>query len=146
MGSRIAAMAALAAAIAVGIARRTPPPSSDPQDAVYAMLDAARPGDVKTYLASYTGPTETALRRTAAENPAFTKYLQGSVDAVKGIVVSDPQSITGEQVQVRVEYVYEQRNESQTLYLEKSARGWKIARADSEERIVAPVPYGTRVK
>ena len=110
------------------------------------MLDAARAGDVKAYLASYTGDAEAALRHTAAENPVFSKYLQDSVAGVKGIVVSDPQSITDQQVQVRVEYVYEKRNESQTLYLEKGARGWKIIRTDAEERIQAPVPYGTRVK
>src|SRR5579863_5099976 len=49
-----------------------------PQDAVYAMLDAARDGDVKKYLASYTGAMETALRQSIAESSdvAFRKYLQ----------------------------------------------------------------------
>jgi hypothetical protein len=144
--NKIATVVVLAAAIGLAIARRSPAAPSDPQDAVYAMLDAARSGDVKTYLASYTGQTEAALRRTASESPTFSKYLQDSVAGVKGIVVSDPQPVTDQQVQVKVEYVYEKRNESQTLYLEKGTRGWKIVRTDAEERIQAPVPYGTRVR
>jgi hypothetical protein len=144
--NKVIAIAVLAAAIGVGVARRKPAGPPDPQDAVYVMLDAARAGNVKAYLASYTGASETALRRTAAENPTFAKYLQDSVAGVKGIVVSDPQPVTDQQVQVKVEYVYEKRNETQTLYLEKAARGWKIVRTDAEERVQAPVPYGTRMR
>src|SRR5215472_15134869 len=62
------------------LAPRPAAPKADPtpQDAIYAMLDAARMGDVKTYLAAYTGQMETALKQSVAETtePGFSKYLK----------------------------------------------------------------------
>src|SRR5207237_9214544 len=53
-------------------------PKADPtpQDAIYAMLDAARAGDVKTYLAASTGQMETALKQSVAETTesSFATY------------------------------------------------------------------------
>ena len=119
-----------------------------PQAAIYAMLDAARAGDVKAYLASYTGPMEAALRQTIAETtePVFAKYLQDSNTSIKGVAISDPQKITDGVEKVRVEYVYQDRNEAQMMYLEKGPGGWKISRSDSDERVKTLVPYGTPVK
>jgi hypothetical protein len=119
-----------------------------PQAAIYAMLDAARAGDVKAYLASYTGPMEAALRQTIAETtePVFAKYLQESNTSIKGVAISDPQKITDEVKKVRVEYVYQDRNEAQMIYLERGPGGWKISRSDSDERVKTLVPYGTPVK
>jgi hypothetical protein len=119
-----------------------------PQDAIYAMLDAARLGDVSTYLASYTGQMEASLRQSLAETTAagFAKYLKDSNAAIKGIAISEPQTLTDREVKVRVEYVYQDRNEAQTMYLEKSDRIWKIARVDGTERVKTLVPYGTPVQ
>lgn len=120
-----------------------------PQDAIYAMLDAARDGDVNKYLAAYTGSMETALRQSIAEssNAAFRKYLQDTNAALKGVAVMAPDAAAGDrEVQVRVEYVYQDRNEAQTMNLEKTASGWKIARVDSAERVKTLVPYGTPVQ
>jgi hypothetical protein len=122
---------------------------STPQDAIYAMLDAARDGDVKKYLAAYTGSMETALRQSIAESSdtAFRKYLQDSNSALKGVAVMAPEAVAGDrEVKVRVEYVYQDRNEAQTMNLEKTASGWKIARVDSAERVKTLVPYGTPVQ
>jgi hypothetical protein len=47
---------------------------------------------------------------------------------------------------VRVEYVYQDRNEAQTMYLEKASSGWKITRVDGAERVKTLVPYGTPVQ
>ena len=120
-----------------------------PQDAIYAMLDAARDGDVKKYLAAYTGSMETALRQSIAESSdaAFRKYLQDTNAALKGVAVMAPDSAAGDrEVKIRVEYVYQDRNEAQTMNLEKTASGWKIARVDSAERVKTLVPYGTPVQ
>ncbi len=119
-----------------------------PQDAIYGMLDAARTGDLKGYLASYTGRMETALRQSLAESTpeGFAKYLREQNAAIKGIAINEPQALTDREVKVRVEYVYQDRNEAQFLYLEKTAAGWKIARADSAERVKTLVPYGTPVQ
>jgi Na+-transporting NADH:ubiquinone oxidoreductase subunit NqrC len=122
--------------------------SEDPQDTIYAMLSAARAGDVKTYLAEFTGQMEASLRQSLAETTesGFAKYLRDSNAAIKGVAVSDPMKITDQEAKVRVEYVYQDRNEAQTMYLEKGPNGWKIARADSDERIKTLIPYGTPVK
>ena len=47
---------------------------------------------------------------------------------------------------MRGEYIYQDRNEAQTMYLEKGPTGWKISRADSDERVKTLIPYGTPVK
>ena len=125
-------------------------PKADPtpQDAIYAMLDAARLGDVKTYLASYTGQMEASLRQAIAETtePAFAKYLKDQNASIKGIAIAEPQTLTDREVKVRVEYVYQDRNEAQLMYLEKNPGGWKIARVDGTERVKTLVPYGTPVQ
>jgi hypothetical protein len=149
--ARILASIVLAVAIGVPVGRRLgrpPRPPAEPQDAVYAMLDAARAGDVKAYLACYTGTMESALRQTVSESTtlAFAKYLKDSNSAIKGVAISDPQTTGDSEVKLRVEYVYQDRNEVQMIYVEKRPNGWKIARADSEERIKTLIPYGTPVQ
>ncbi len=119
--------------------------SSEPQDSVYAMLNAARAGDVPRYLASYSGRMEVDLLETLRESgePAFASYLRDSHAAVKGAAVSDPEPLPNGEQKVRVEYIYEDRNEVQFLYLEKRDGRWKIVRADLDARAPALIPYGT---
>jgi uncharacterized protein YqeY len=163
--AQVLTVAVLAAAIGVGLAAKTgwrlsdlrslpmisrlaPQSSPEPQDAIYAMFGAARTGDVKAYLASYTGQMETALRQELTETTesAFAKYLQDSNSAIKGVAVSEPQKMTDSEATVRVEYIYQDRNEAQTMYLEKGPKGWKISGADSDEQVKTLIPYGTPVK
>ncbi len=127
----------------IGIMRRAAP---TPQDAIYAMLDAARAGDVKKYLSSYTGEMEQALERARSESDDFAKYLRDSNAAIKGIAVMEPQPVADREVKARVEYVFQDRNEVQYFYLQKLSGGWKISRVDSSERIKTLVPYGTPVQ
>lgn len=125
-----------------------PKPERTPQDAIYSMLDAARAGDTNAYMRSYTGQMENSLKQSIAEttDAGFAKYLRDSNAAIKGIAVSEPQPLTDREMKVRVEYVYQDRNEAQTMYLEKQADGWKIARVDGAERVKTLVPYGTPVQ
>ena len=131
-----------------GISRLAPQSSPEPQDAIYAMFGAARAGDVRAYMDSYTGQMEASLRQELAETTesAFAKYLKNSNAAIRGIAVSDPQEITDSEAKIRVEYVYQDRNEAQTIYVEKGPKGWKISRADGDERVKTLIPYGTPVK
>ena len=125
-----------------------PKPDPTPQDTIYAMLDAARGGDVKAYLANYAGQMSTALQQSITETtePKFAQYLKDSNAAIKGVAISEPQQLTDTQVKVRVEYVYQDRNEAQLMYLEKQAGLWKITQVDSTERVKTLVPYGTPVQ
>ena len=127
---------------------RSAEPSQEPQDAIYAMLTAAREGNVKGYIAAFTGQIETSLRRTLSETTeaGFAKYLRNSNAAIKGVAVSDPQKITDLEAKVRVEYIYQDRNEAQIIYLEKNAGGWKISRTAGDEHVMTLIPYGTPVK
>src|SRR6478609_3028548 len=113
----------------------TAKPDPTPQDAIYAMLDAARVGDVNTYLASYTGQMEASLKQSIGETTesGFAKYLKNQNATIKGIAISEPQQLTDREVKIRVEYVYQDRNEAQMMFLEKGPAGWKIARVDGTE-------------
>jgi len=147
-------VAVLAVALGIGLARTTgwrrgaPAAAPEPQDTVYAMLNAARAGDVKTYLGAYTGAMEAALRQSLAESTemAFAQYLRDSTAELKGTAVAEPEQITATEVKIRVEYVYQDRNEVQPMVLEQGANGWKISRTEGEERVKTLVPYGTPVK
>ncbi len=152
--AQIATLAVLLATLGVAVISKSGWPLPSPkagqnaQDTIYAMLDAARAGNVKAYLACYTGPLEAALRQSLRESTesGLAKYLRESNSSIKGIAVADPQTITDTTAKVRVEYVYEDRNEAQMLYLERSRNGWKISRVDSDEHVKTLIPYGTPVK
>ena len=73
-------------------------------------------------------------------------YLKSTASPVKGIAITEPQVLTDREVKVRVEYVYQDRNEIQFFYMEKQGKDWKIARLDATERIKTLVPYGTPVQ
>jgi hypothetical protein len=125
-----------------------PPRAAAPQDTIYAMLDAAREGNVKKYLDCYAGQMLASLRQALAEtgDRKFAQYLQDSNAAIKGVAVMEPQALTDREVKVRVEYVYQDRNEAQTMYLEKDGPAWKITRVEGVERVKTLVPYGTPVQ
>jgi hypothetical protein len=150
--AQILTAAALGTALLVVVARQRRPadvqPRDTPQSAVYAMLDAARDGDVKRYLACHTGPMENALQRAIAESgePKFAAYLKETNAAIKGVAVMPPEALSDREVKLRVEYVYQDRNEVQTLYLEKAGNAWRIARLETAERIKTLIPYGTPVE
>jgi hypothetical protein len=141
--AQVATLALLVAAAGLALVRNRPSPSAaqEPQNTIYAMLNAAKAGDVKAYLTSYAGQMEAALRQTLTAS-----YLKDSHAAIKGVAVSDPQKITDQEVKVRVEYIYLDRNEVQMVYLDKGPDGWKISRVDSDERIRTLIPYGTPIK
>ena len=152
--AQIATVTVLACTIGVVIAKRWKPASGSrplvkqeqtPEDAIYGMLDAAREGDVGKYLASYTGQMETSLKSAVAESQDFSKYLKDSNAAIKGVAIAEPQPTSEGEMKARVEYVFQDRNEVQFMFLEKTAKGWKITRVDSSERIKTLVPYGTPV-
>ena len=142
-----------AMAVAVKTAgRRAPLPAAAtqpaPEDPIYAMLDAARQGDVKAYLACYTGQMRVSLEASVRESGAagFARYLRDSNAAIKGVAINPPEKLSGGESRVRVEYVYQERNEVQNVYLEKAGAAWKIARVDGAERVKTLAPYGAPVE
>jgi hypothetical protein len=151
--ARIITIAVLAGVVGMVAARKWTPAAivtgrkdPTPQDAIYAMLDAAQQGNVDQYLAQYGGPMAEALKQARADSPDFGKYLRDSSARIKGVAVSEPEMVSPQQVRTRVEFVYQDRNESQVMYLDKSPVGWKISRVDGAELVKTMVPYGTPVR
>jgi len=146
----VAFMAGLAAIIVVRQIGFRNLPESDvtPQTAIYNMLDAARAGNVGEYLDQYSGQLKASMKQVIAEKtePEFARYLRNSDAEIKGVAVSDPKPLSDREVSVRIEYVYQDRNEAQTIILEKSGNRWNITRVESAERVKTLVPYGTLVE
>jgi len=119
-----------------------------PQQAIFQALDAARRGDVRAYLKSHTGQMAAAWRAALAEKgeAGLAAYLRELNAPLKGVAITEPQFLSPREVRVRVEYVYADRNEAQTMYLEKVGQDWKIARVDPAERVKTVIPYGTPVE
>ncbi len=118
-----------------------------PRDVIYAMLDAARDGIVDEYLGCYSGQLEKTLRQSYAEMGAekFSEFLKERNREIKGIAMNEPELLSEEEAQVRVEYVYAERNEVQQIYLSNLSGKWKIERVTAPRRIQTPIPYGTPV-
>ena len=132
-------------AVTSAAAEKAPP---SPQDAVYAMLDAARDGNVPAYVSHFTGQMTTLLDQSLAENgeAKFAEYLKRTNAPIKGIAINEPQKLTEREVKARVEYVYADRNEVQNMFLVKVGDVWKIERLEETERIKTLIPYGTPVR
>ena len=154
--AKIATVAVLAVALGVVAFRKTGvgglipnvtrTTDATPQDTIYSMLDAARIGDVEKYLASYTGQMAESLRQSSAESKDFSGYLRESNSELRGIAVMEPEQLSSNEVKTRVEYVFQDRNEVQLFFLEKSPTGWRISRVETAERIKTTIPYGTPVR
>jgi len=125
-----------------------PTPAVTPQDTVFRMMDAARDGDVRKYLDCYTGAMQSNLRQIVAEKGESTlaTYIRNFNSAVKGVAIQEPQTAAGTDVKLRVEFVYQDRNEVQTYYLERAGSAWKISRQENAEGVKTLVPYGTAVE
>jgi hypothetical protein len=119
----------------------------NPIDAINRMMDAARDGDVESYLNCFSGQMEKMLRQSASEmtSAGFARYLTENNRQIKGFAMYEPKVISEREVQVRVEYVYVDRNEAQQFHLEKQEADWTIARVDGVERVETLIPYGTPV-
>ena len=76
------------------IAQSLTPKTAAPEDSIYAMLDAAKAGDAKAYLACYTGHMKDLLAQSALEatSAGFEKYLRTSNAAIQGVALSPPRN------------------------------------------------------
>ena len=147
----IAVLVAVAAAVLGrqwGWSPSRSPAGRTPQDAIYSMLDAAREGDVGAYLDSYSGRLRAELEQGVREQGKrqFGESLRTANAAIKGIAINVPEPMPEGRVRARVEYVYQDRNEVQWMYLEQVDSRWRIGRVEAAQRIPTVVPYGTPVE
>jgi hypothetical protein len=120
--------------------------SNGPEDAIYGMLDAARAGDTKTYLDAFSGTIRDQLVQVMKENsePNFAAYLKSQNSAFQGVAVSVTDRPSDTEAQLRIEYVYGNRNEVQGVYLRKDSR-WRIVKVAGAEQVKTLVPFGNAV-
>ncbi len=118
-----------------------------PQDTIYETLDAVREGNMAKYLGAHTGAMEASLRRAAAEigEARLLESLREKNAPLKGVAIQEPERLSERESKARVEYIFDNRNEVQVVYLEKASERWKIARVENAQRIETLVPYGTPV-
>jgi hypothetical protein len=117
-----------------------------PEDAIYGMLDAARAGDTKAYLDAFSGSIHDQLVQVMKENaePNFAAYLKSQNSAFQGVAVSVTDRPSETEAQLRVEYVYGNRNEVQSVYLRKDSR-WRIVKVAGAEQVKTLLPFGSGV-
>jgi len=123
--------------------RRAP---SNPEEGVYAMLDAARTGNSQAYLDCFSGALREQLAATAKEDSEarFRAYLISQNSAVQGVAVSVTDRPSPDEALVRLEYVYTDHNEMQNLRLKRERGQWKILSIDAAQPVKALVPFGTK--
>jgi hypothetical protein len=122
-------------------------PPAKPEDAVYAMLDAAQAGDVDRYQDQHAGAAAEVIRRAVAETgpERFAQSLRELHRPLKGVAVMEPEPVSESEVRVNVEFVFQDRNETQLLRLRKEGARWRIVDSQAAERTRTVVPYGTPV-
>jgi hypothetical protein len=119
---------------------------SGPEDVVYSMLDAQRAGDAKAYVNAFSGPIRDQLQQVVKEESAskFASYLVRSSD-FRGAAVAVTERPTPEDALVRVEYVYNDRNELQNLRLKREGTQWRIIQVVGSEQNKGLFPFGAPV-
>ena len=75
----------------------------------------------------------------------FSDYLRRRAGPVRGIAFSDEALLDENTIRMKIEWVFEDRNEIQFFMLKKIEGAWKIADM-TEARYKKPlIPYGTKV-
>ncbi len=124
--------------------RRKDVPAPQPQDPIYQAFDAIRDRDFSKYLDAHAGGMKASLLRAATEigEVRLLQLLQEQNAPLKGIAILEPERLSDREINVKVEYVFADRNEVQSYYLEQAGDGWKIVRVDGAQRMQTLIPYG----
>ena len=131
-------------AVLVWTVRREAPEPPQPEDLIWALIEAAQAGDVETYLDCFGGALRTQLDNTVFEMTptGFSKYLRSSSDPLTGVAVYDVEVTDSDRATLTVEYVYRDATERQRMQLELFRGGWKIVDLDRSKRAKPLIPYG----
>jgi len=118
-----------------------------PDDAIYGMLDAARAGNVRSYLDSFADPMRTQIEQVVKESTKdkFAAYLVSQNSAFQSVAITVTSTASDREAQAQVEYVYSDRNEVQYMHLNKVQGQWKITDVSGSQPIKTLIPFGTAV-
>ncbi|OPZ05375.1 MAG: hypothetical protein BWZ10_03049 [candidate division BRC1 bacterium ADurb.BinA364] len=143
----IAAAIALAIGLAAGGcgAGQGDGAAKTPSERVRLMSQSARLGQTDAYLACFDGDlkTELAHARDQAGEEAFADMLRRRAAPVRGMAISDQTDAGDSMVRLKVEWVFEDRNEIQAIGLRQSNGDWKIVQMDEAQYRKPAIPYGT---
>ncbi len=116
-----------------------------PEELVWRTSDAARRGDVRSYLDCFGDRLRDRLERTAAEmgEAQFSDYLTRLNQELTGIAVSDLERPNDQIATLRVEFVYRGKNEVQKHEFKLVNGSWKIVGVGDAEWLKGLLPWGT---
>ena len=141
-----AAVVLVSAAVIFNIMRGGDEPSR-PQDAVFAVIDSARAGDVKGYLSGFSGGMRERLAEQAERDGEgrFAEYLQQSAREIAGIYIQKEVQFGEAEVQLDVDFIFPARTEKQRYRLVKEGKAWKISDIQNAEYREAIEEYGAYI-
>ena len=124
-----------------------PGEESSPAGVVRAMSLFSRDGRVNDYLDCFTGELRAKLEQTRdqAKPGEFADALRRRSAPVRGLAVSDQTQLDAETMRLKIEWVFDDRNEIQTFTLRKVQGAWKIADMTDAQYRKPDVSYGTKV-
>jgi hypothetical protein len=127
------------------VASSAPTPLSEAEARVTALLDAARAGDIESYLGGFARPLRDRFEREVAERgrSAFADDLRRAASARKGHALFAPEPDGPDAVRITVESVYPDRNERQTYRLAKTADGWLVTEVEMTRGHSPAARFGT---
>lgn len=118
-----------------------------PEDTVYGMLDAARNGDTKVYVDTFSGPLQLQIQQAVRESGKlqFASYLAAQSAKFQSVAISVTDQPSDVEARLRIEYVYTNRNEVQIFHLKKDEGRWRIVEISGTDQVKTLIPYGTAV-
>ena len=130
-----------------GCGESPPPAGSGAMECIRALSQSSREGCVEDYLRCFAPAMRRKLERARDEmqKGEFADYLRRRAEPVKGFAMYDEIVLGEETVRLKVEWVFQDRNEIQTFQLKKIDGQWKIVDMDEAQYRKPPVPYGTPV-
>ena len=122
------------------------PPGPAAIDCIRTMSRCSREGNVTAYLDCFAPDLRKRLEGARDEmKGGFADYLRRRAKPVRGIAFSDETLLDERTVRVKVEWVFEDRNEVQFFQLKKTGGAWKIADMTEAQYKKPIIPYGTKV-
>jgi hypothetical protein len=113
-------------------------------------LSAAKDGNLDRYMDQFADPLRGQLARTRAEKgDAYLRdYLARLTGPLKGLAVhvDRKEAIGPGAARVPVEFIYADRNETQSFSLQQDAGRWRITRIDTVRATQTLIPYGTPIE
>jgi hypothetical protein len=111
------------------------------------MLDAARNGDTKVYVDTFSGPLQLQIQQAVRESGKlqFASYLAAQSAKFQSVAISVTDQPSDVEARLRIEYVYTNRNEVQIFHLKKDEGRWRIIEISGTDQVKTLIPYGTAV-